>query len=111
MQEIIECNEKQKLSKKKISEEEIKKDKELYFKIQNEYKKELEEQKIRKKIQMEKFLANKVDLEKQISDKENQKKMAKMSSIEEGLKVKAEQDNYLASLEEIRKRKIKELKD
>ena len=111
MKEIIECNEKQKLDKKKVVDEEIQKDKELYLKIQNEYQKELEEQKIKKKIQMEKFIANKIDLEKQISDKENQKKMQRMSSIEEGIKVKNEQDNYLASLEEIRKQKIKELKD
>ena len=57
------------------------------------------------------MLQNKIDLEKQIVDREEREKMKRIKELEEGKKIKKEQDKYLLSLEEIRKQKIKELKD
>ncbi len=37
--------------------------------------------------------------------------MKKVKELEEGKKIKKEQDKYLLNLEEIRKQKIQELKD
>jgi DNA polymerase-3 subunit alpha len=55
--------------------------------------------------------ANKIEIEKQIVDREEREKIKKLKELEEGKKIKKEQDKYLMSLEEIRKQKIKELKD
>ena len=80
-------------------------------KIKIESKKEEEEDKIKKKIKIEKLLANRIELEKQIVDREEREKMKRVKELEEGKKIKKEQDKYLMSLEEIRKQKIQELKD
>ena len=111
LKEIKECNDKQLSLRKKLLEQEIENDKKMMEKIKMEAKKEEEEEKIRKKIKMEKLLANRSDLEKQIKDTEEKERLRKLKELEEGKKIKKEQDKYLLSLEEIRKQKIKELKD
>jgi hypothetical protein len=77
----------------------------------NENEKIKEEERIKEKIKLEKLLANKIMLEKQIVDKEEKDRIKKVKELEEGKKIKKEQDKYLMSLEEIRRQKIKELKD
>jgi hypothetical protein len=109
--EVKECNKKMLELRKKISENEIEKDKEMMEKIRIDNKKVEEEEKIKKKIYLEKLLANKIELEKQIVDKEEREKLKKMKELEEEKKIKKEIDKYLLSLEEIRKQKIQELKD
>ena len=111
IKEMKESNDKQLIYKKKLLEKEIEKDKALIEKIKVENQRAEEEEKIRHKIRIEKMLQNKIDLEKQIVDKEEKEKIQKIKELEEGKKIKKEQDKYLLSLEEIRKQKIKELKD
>jgi hypothetical protein len=111
IKEMRECNDKQLQLKKKLNEQEIVKDKEMMEKIKIESKKVEEEDKIKKKIKIEKLLANKIELEKQIVDREERERLKKIKELEEGKKIKKEQDKYLLSLEEIRKQKIQELKD
>ena len=65
LKEMKECNDKMLELRKKISENEIEKDKELMEKIRIDNKKVEEEEKIKKKIYIEKLLANKSELEKE----------------------------------------------
>lgn len=111
MKEIRESNDKMLLLKKKLSEQEAIKDKEMVEKIKLENQKVEEEEKIRRKIQLEKHLANKHQIEKQIEDKEEKEKLRRIRELEEEKKIKKEYDKYMMSLEQIRRMKIKELKD
>ena len=111
IKEMIESNDLMLKIKKSLGEKEIEKDKEIIDKMNLENQKEEEEEKIKKRIKMEKMIENKIELEKQIMNKEQREKNKRKKELEEGKKIMKEQDNYLKSLEEIRQQKIKELKD
>ena len=111
IKEMIECNDLMLKIKKDLGQKELEKDKEILDKMKQESLKEEEEEKIKKKIKIEKMLQNRIDLEKQIKGKEDKEKLEKVKVQEEGKKIRKEQDKYLNSLEEIRKQKIQELKD
>ena len=111
LEEMKLFNDKQLALKKVLTEQEIEKDKKMMEKIKKENEKEKEEERIKEKIKLEKLLANRIELEKQIVDKEEKDRIKKVKELEEGKKIKKEQDKYLMSLEEIRRQKIKELKD
>ena len=111
IKEMVESNDLMLKIKKSLGEKEIEKDKEIIDKMNLENQKEEEEEKIKKRIKMEKMIENKIELEKQIMNKEQREKNKRKKELEEGKKIMKEQDNYLKSLEEIRQRKIKELKD
>jgi hypothetical protein len=108
---MVESNDLMLKIKKSLGEKEIEKDKEIIDKMNLENQKEEEEEKIKKRIKMEKMIENKIELEKQIMNKEQREKNKRKKELEEGKKIMKEQDNYLKSLEEIRQQKIKELKD
>ena len=111
IKEMVESNDLMLKIKKSLGEKEIEKDKEIIDKMNLENQKEEEEEKIKKRIKMEKMIENKIELEKQIMNKEQREKNKRKKELEEGKKILKEQDNYLKSLEEIRQQKIKELKD
>ena len=111
IKEMVESNDLMLKIKKSLGEKEIEKDKEIIDKMNLENQKEEEEEKIKKRIKMEKMIENKIELEKQIMNKEQREKNKRKKELEEGKKIMKEQDNYLKSLEEIRQQKIKELKD
>ena len=108
---MIENNDLMLKIKKNMGEKEIEKDNEIFEKMKLESKKEEEEEKIKKKLKIEKMLENKLELEKQIKGKEQREKNKRIKELEEGKKIKKEQDNYMKSLEEIRQQKIQELKN
>ena len=109
IKEMIECNDLMLKIKKDLGQKELEKDKEILDKMKQESLKEEEEEKIKKKIKIEKMLQNRIELEKQIKGKEDKEKLEKVKVQEEGKKIRKEQDKYLNSLEEIRKQKIQEL--
>ena len=111
LEEMKMFNDKQLALKKVLTEQEIEKDKKLMEKMKNENEKIKEQERIKEKIKLEKLLANKIELEKQIVDREEKERIKKIKELEEGKKIKKEQDKYFMSLEEIRRQKIKELKD
>ena len=111
IKEMVESNDLMLKIKKSLGEKEIEKDKEIIDKMNLENQKQEEEEKIKKRIKMEKMIENKIELEKQIMNKEQREKNKRKKELEEGKKIMKEQDNYLKSLEEIRQQKIKELKD
>ena len=111
IKEMVESNDLMLKIKKSLGEKEIEKDKEIIDKMNLENQKEEEEEKIKKRIKLEKMIENKIELEKQIMNKEQREKNKRKKELEEGKKIMKEQDNYLKSLEEIRQQKIKELKD
>ena len=111
IKEMIESNDLMLKIKKNLGEKEIQKDNEIFQKMKLESKKEEEEEKIKKKIKIEKMLENKIELEKQIKGKEQREKNKRIKELEEGKKIRKEQDSYMKSLEEIRQQKIQELKD
>ena len=111
IKEMVESNDLMLKIKKSLGEKEIEKDKEIINKMNLENQKEEEEEKIKKRIKLEKMIENKIELEKQIMNKEQREKNKRKKELEEGKKIMKEQDNYLKSLEEIRQQKIKELKD
>ena len=111
LEEMKMFNDKQLALKKVLTEQEIEKDKKLMEKMKNENEKIKEQERIKEKIKLEKLLANKIELEKQIVDKEEKDRITKIKELEEGKKIKKEHDKYFLSLEEIRRQKIKELKD
>ena len=111
LEEMKQFNDKQLALKKVLSAQEIEKDKKMMEKMKIENEKVIEAERIKEKIKLEKLLANKIELEKQIVDKEEKDRIKKIKELEEGKKIKKEQDKYLLSLEEIRRLKIKELKD
>lgn len=111
IKEMVESNDLMLKIKKSLGEKEIEKDKEIIDKMNLENQKEEEEEKIKKRIKLEKMIENKIELEKQIMNKEQREKNKRKKELEEGKKILKEQDNYLKSLEEIRQQKIKELKD
>lgn len=111
IKEMVESNDLMLKIKKSLGEKEIEKDKEIIDKMNLENQKEEEEEKIKKRIKLEKMIENKIELDKQIMNKEQREKNKRKKELEEGKKIMKEQDNYLKSLEEIRQQKIKELKD
>ena len=111
IKEMIESNDLMLKIKKSLGEKEIEKDKEIVEKMKLESLKEEEEEKIKKRIKLEKMIENKIELEKQIMNKEKREKNKRIKELEEGKKISKEQDTYMKSLEEIRQQKIQELKD
>ena len=111
IKEMVESNDLMLKIKKSLGEKEIEKDKEIIDKMNLENQKEEEEEKIKKRIKLEKMIENKIELEKQIMNKEQREKNKRKKDLEEGQKIMKEQDTYMKSLEEIRQQKIKELKD
>ena len=111
LEEMKLFNDKQLALKKVLSQQEIEKDKKMMEKMKIENEKVIEEERIKEKVKLEKFLANKIELEKQIVDKEEKDRIKKIKELEEGKKIKKEHDKYFLSLEEIRRQKLKELKD
>jgi hypothetical protein len=111
IKEMVESNDLMLKIKKSLGEKEMEKDKEILDKMKVESQKEEEEEKIKKRIKMEKMIENKIELEKQIMNKEQREKNKRKKELEEGQKIMKEQDTYMKSLEEIRQQKIKELKD
>lgn len=111
MEDVIKANEMALKAKEKIKNEEIMKDKLMLESMIKEQMKEKEEAKINSRIKMEKAIKNRIDIEKQIADREDKERLKKIAIIEEGQKIKAEQENYMNSLEKIRQQKIQELKN
>ena len=111
IKEMVESNDLMLKIKKSLGEKEMEKDKEILDKMKIESQKEEEEEKIKKRIKLEKMIENKIELEKQIMNKEQREKNKRKKELEEGQKIMKEQDTYMKSLEEIRQQKIKELKD
>ena len=111
IKELLMENNRQKMYKEIQLAEEAQKEKEEFNKIIKEQQKEIQEQKEKEKNRIIKLLKYKEDLKKQIAQKEEQDRINRREVLEEGRKNLQINDQYIKSIEAVRRDKIQFLKD
>ena len=111
IKELIEANNRQKLDKEIQLAEEAKKEKEEFERIIKEHQKEIDEKKERERIKIKKLLDHNADLQRQIIEKEERNRVYKREILEEGRKDQQRRDQYIRSIEMLKRDKIKSLQD
>ena len=111
IKELLMENNRQKMYKEIQLAEEAQKEKEEFNKIIKEQQKEIQEQKEKEKNRIIKLLKHKEDLKKQIAQKEEQDRINRREVLEEGRKNLQINDQYIKSIEAVRRDKIQFLKD
>lgn len=111
IKDLIDANNRQRLDKEIQLAEEAKKEKEEFERIIKEYEKEIEEKKEMERIKIRKLLEHNADLQRQIIEKEERNKVIQREILEEGRKDRQNRDQYVKSIEAIKRDKIKSLQD
>ena len=111
LKDLIMENNKQKLYKEIQLAEEAKKEKEEFERIIKEHLKEIELNKEREKIKMLKLIDHNANLKRQIIEKEEKEKVNRREVLEEGRKDLQQREQYANSIEQIKRDKIKYLRD
>ena len=111
IKDLIDANNRQRLDKEIQLAEEAKKEKEEFERIIKEYEKEIEEKKEMERIKIRKLLEHNADLQRQIIEKEERNRVIQREILEEGRKDRQNRDQYVKSIEAIKRDKIKSLQD
>ena len=111
IEDLLLANARQKLDKELQVAEEAKQEQEEFERIIKEHEKEIEATKERERIKLKKLLDHNKDLRIQIAQREEKERLNKREILEEGRKNKQKADIYSASIEAIRKDKIRQLRD
>ena len=111
LKDLIISNNRQKLDKEIQLAEEAKREREDFERIIKEHEKEIEEIKEKERIKIKKLLEHKAELKRQIAEKEEKEKINRRETLEEGRKDRQRRDQYVKSIEAIRRDKIKYLRD
>ena len=111
IKDLIDANNRQRLDKEIQLAEEAKKEKEEFERIIKEHEKEIEEKKEMERIKIRKLLEHNADLQRQIIEKEERNKVIQREILEEGRKDRQNRDQYVKSIEAIKRDKIKSLQD
>ena len=111
LEELLLANARQKLDKELQLAEEAKKEQEEFERIIKEHEKVIEITKEKERIKLKKMMDHNKDLRIQIAEKEERERLNKREILEEGRKNRQKNDIYEASIEEIRKDKIRQLQE
>ena len=109
--ELLEANEKQKQDRANIIAEEARIEKEEFNKICERQLLELQKEKEEERIKQQLRYENKKEVLQQIGDKADGKKNRRIEILEEGKRIKHEQNEFMLDMERERQRRIKELED
>ena len=110
IEELLKANAKQKLDKEIQLAEEAKKEQDEFNRIIKEHQKEILLSKEREKNRIKKLLDHNKDLRIQIAEKEEKERIHKREILEEGRKIRQNNDEYINNIEQIRKDKINKLR-
>ena len=110
IEELLRANARQKLDKEIQLAEEAKKEQEEFTRIIKEHEKEIIASREREKDRIKKLLDHNRDLRIQIAEKEEKERIHKREILEEGRKIRQNNDDYLDNIEQIRRDKINKLR-
>ena len=110
IEELLKANARQKLDKEIQLAEEAKKEQEEFMRIIKEHEKEIIASREREKNRIKKLLDHNRDLRIQIAEKEEKERMLRREVLEEGRKIRQNNDDYMDNIEQIRRDKIQKLR-
>ena len=110
MKDLMESNKKLIEAKQLILAKEAENEKKEFYKILNDEIKEIEKRKEDERKFKEKMMRHNRNILEEIMKREELKKLEKREILEEGRKIKQDNEEYLKKIYDIKKRKIDDLK-
>jgi len=110
IEELLRANARQKLDKEIQLAEEAKKEQEEFMRIIKEHENQIIASREREKDRIKKLLDHNKDLRIQIAEKEEKERIHKREILEEGRKIRQNNDDYMDNIEQIRRDKINKLR-
>lgn len=107
---MLRANARQKLDKEIQLAEEAKKEQEEFMRIIKEHENQIIASREREKDRIKKLLDHNKDLRIQIAEKEEKERIHKREILEEGRKIRQNNDDYMDNIEQIRRDKINKLR-